>query len=244
MENVRKRIDFRLIRTEEEALRVKNLNRWTQFDESLIGLHIQKQKVILNKPIYLGQNILDDSKLLMADFHYNFMKKKIEHDNLKLLFTDTDSLCYHVKKQNIFEIIGNTKNLFDLSNYPKNHELYDPTNAKAIGKMKNESISQITEFIGLRSKLYSYKVDNDDDNHHRCKGVKRNVVDQFQISDYKKTLNDRKSKSVTQNVIRSHKHQLFSESLCKIALSAMDDKRFISDNNIDTWSFGHYKNKI
>ena len=55
MENVRKRIDFRLIRTEEEALRVKNLNRWTQFDESLIGLHIQKQKVILNKPIYLYQ---------------------------------------------------------------------------------------------------------------------------------------------------------------------------------------------
>ena len=239
MENVRNRIDFRLIRTEEEAIRTKNMKRWTAFDNNLMGLHIQKQKVILNKPIYLGQNILDDSKVLMADFHYNFMKQKIEHENLKLLFTDTDSLCYHIKKQDIFEIIKQNKDVFDLSNYPKEHELFDKKNSKVIGKMKNESPQQITEFIGLRSKLYSYKVDKDDDKHHRCKGVKRNVVNTLDIKDYKNTLYNRTNKHLTQNVIRSYKHQLFTESVRKVALSALDDKRYICNDNINTMSFGH-----
>jgi alkyl hydroperoxide reductase subunit AhpC len=239
MENVRNRIDFRLIRTEEEALRAKNVKGWTPFNNDLMGLHIQKQKVVLNKPIYLGQNILDDSKVLMADFHYNFMKQKIDHENLKLLFTDTDSLCYYIKKQDIFEIIKNNKERFDLSNYPKKHELFDNTNPKAIGKMKNESPQQITEFIGLRSKLYSYKVDKDDDNHHRCKGVKRNVVNNLTIKDYENTLYNKTKKHLTQNVIRSYKHQLFSESVRKVALSALDDKRWIDKDCINTMSFGH-----
>jgi hypothetical protein len=74
-----------------------------------VGVHIQKQKVVLNKPMYLGQNILDDSKALMSSFHYNFMMKKVDNENIKLLFTDTDSLCYHIKKQDIFEIIKENK---------------------------------------------------------------------------------------------------------------------------------------
>ena len=58
------------------------MKRFTAFDDSLIGVHIQKTKLILNKPIYLGQNILDDSKVLMADFHYNFMYTNIDHNNV------------------------------------------------------------------------------------------------------------------------------------------------------------------
>ncbi len=69
MENVRNRIDFRLITNEAQALRVKNMKRFVPFDETLVGVHVQKTKVILNKPIYLGQNILDDSKVLMSDFY-------------------------------------------------------------------------------------------------------------------------------------------------------------------------------
>ena len=62
MENVRSRINFRLITTEDEAWRVKNMNRFTIFDENLVGVHIQKQNIKLNKPVYLGTSILDDSK--------------------------------------------------------------------------------------------------------------------------------------------------------------------------------------
>jgi hypothetical protein len=239
MENIRNRIDFRLIKTEEEAKRVKNMKRWTSFNESLIGLHIQKQKVVLNKPIYIGQNVLDDSKVLMAKFHYNFMKNKIDEDNLKLLFTDTDSLCYHIKKQDIFNIIKENKDEFDLSNYPKDHELFDKSNSKEIGKMKNESPDQITEFVGLRSKLYNYSVDCDDENHVRCKGVKKSVASTLTMNDYKTSLNNRTTKSISQNVIRSYKHQLYTETVSKIGISCVDDKRWIHDNNVNTLSFGH-----
>ena len=242
MENVRNRINFRLISTEKESLAVKNMKRFTIFNENLVGVHIQKTLVKLTKPIYLGMNILDDSKHLMYNFHYNFMLKKIKRENIDLLFTDTDSLCYTIRNQDIFQIMKENKELFDLSNYPKDHELYDATNAKVIGKFKNESVKQITEFIGLRSKLYSYAVDKDSHSHNRCKGVKRNVVEnELTIKDYKHTLETRESKKVTQNNIRSYGHQLFTEKQEKIALSAKDDKVYICDDNIHTYSFGHYK---
>lgn len=242
MENVRNRINFRLITTEEEALRVKNLKRFNIFNKNLVGLHIIKTKVKLDKPIYLGQNILDDSKVLMSDFHYNFMLKKIERKNIDLLFTDTDSLCYHIRNQDIFKIMKDNKELFDLSNYPKNHELYDGTNNKVIGKFKNESVKQITEFVGLRAKLYSFIAEGDDHKHNKCKGVKRYVVEnELDINHYKNTLNTREVKKVSQNGIRSYNHEIFSETQIKTALSATDDKVYISSNNVDTFNFGHYR---
>jgi hypothetical protein len=132
MESVRNRINFRLVDNEDSAWRVKNLNRFTIFDENLVGVHIQKTKIKLNKPVYLGQTILDDSKTLMYNFHYNFILKKVKRENVDLLFTDTDSLCYHIRKEDIFQIIKDNKDEFDLSNYPKDDPLYDATNKKTI----------------------------------------------------------------------------------------------------------------
>ena len=242
MENVRNRINFRLISTEDEALRVKNMKRFTIFNDNLVGVHIQKTKVKLNKPIYLGMNILDDSKFLMYNFHYNFMLKQIKRENIDLLFTDTDSLCYTIRHQDIFQIIKDNKDLFDLSNYPKDSDMYDATNSKVIGKFKNESVKPITEFVGLRAKLYSYTVDKDSYAHNRCKGVKRNVVEQeLQLQNYKNTLYTREKKRINQNNIRSYDHQLYSETQSKTALSCNDDKVYICDDNIHTYNFGHYK---
>jgi hypothetical protein len=243
MENVRNRINFRLITSEEQALRVKNMKRFTAFSEDLIGVHIQKTKVLLNKPIFLGQNILDDSKVLMSDFHYNFMYKHIELKDIKLLFTDTDSLCYHIKNKDIFEIMKNNKTYFDLSNYDKNHELYDKTNNKVIGKFKNESPDQITEFIGLRSKLYSFVVDGEKKSHNKCKGVKKCVAKKLLLSYYVNVNYKRESKEIKQNGIRSYKHQLYTETINKVAFSCFDDKRYICNDNINTYSFGHKNTK-
>ena len=93
-------------------------------------------------------------------------------NNLDLLFTDTDSLCYLIKNKDPFEYMLNNKDLFDLSNYDKYNVLYDPTNNKVIGKFKNECPNkQIIKFVGLCSKLYSYKTD-DIKPHKRCKGIK------------------------------------------------------------------------
>ena len=172
------------------------------------------------------------------------MLKKIERNNIDLLFTDTDSLCYHIKNQDIFEIMKENKELFDLANYPKDHELYDKTNNKVMGKFKNESIEPINEFLGLRAKLYTYTTDKDDISHNKCKGVKSNVAKtDITMNDYKKTLYDRKSKTINQNNIRSYGHQIYTETINKIALSCNDDKVFICDDNIYTRNHGHYLNK-
>jgi hypothetical protein len=243
MENVRNRINFRLINTEEQALRVKNMKRFTIFNDDLVGIHIHKTEVKLCKPIYLGQNILDDSKHTMLNFHYNFMLEKVDRENIDLLFTDTDSLCYNIRKENIFEIIKENKDLFDLSNYPKDHELYDKTNNKALGKFKNESPEQITEFIGLRAKLYTYTIDKEINSHNKCKGVKGCVAKKITIDNYRDTLYNRDKMTVQQNGIRSYSHQLYTEKVNKVALSGNDDKVYILDNNINTRNHGHFLNK-
>ena len=178
----------------------------------------------------------------MYDFHHNFILQKFKRENIDLLFTDTDSLCYHFKNEDPFKIINENKNLFDLSEYPENNKLFDSTNKKVIGKFKNESIEQITEYVGLRSKLYAYTVDKEEYDHKRCKGVKKYVVDKkLTLELYKEILHNRKTHSVMQNGFISDLHEIYTQSQKKISLSATDDKVFICNNNINTYNHGHYK---
>ena len=242
MENVRNRIEFKLVSNVDDFDKLKRIKKVTIFNETLVGAHLSKYSIKLNKPIYMGQNILDDSKLLMNNFHYNFMMKKIESQNLKLLFTDTDSLAYEIKNNDIYEIMKNNKSEFDLSNFK--NDLYDNTNNKVIGKFKDEcAISPIIEFVGLRSKVYSYLTENDE-NIKKNKGIKKSVVEKFIThNDYKNCLNNDDIKYVVQNTFRSYKHNIYTVSQRKKALCATDDKVYICDNNIDTLTHGHKNTK-
>jgi hypothetical protein len=180
----------------------------------------------------------------MYDFHYNFILEKIPRENVDLLFTDTDSLCYSITNHDIFKIMKENKDMFDLSEYPEDHELYDATNKKAIGKFKSESIKPISEFVGLRAKLYAFSVDECNKKHLKCKGVKKGVAKRdLNLNMYRDILYKRTMKQVSQNGIRSYGHQLYTEMITKTALSARDDKVYICDDNINTYNFGHYKTK-
>ena len=91
----------------------------------------------------------------MYDFYYNFIKSNFDAE---LLFTDTDSLTYEIKSENVSEEFFNQKDLFDFSNYSKDSKLFDQTNRKVIGKMKDQSDGiVVTEFVGIKSKIYSLK---------------------------------------------------------------------------------------
>lgn len=154
-ENLRKRIDIQLIHQEK---RLKKLTKkhsfkfFKIFNPDLVSVELQKQKFVLNRPIYVGFSILDLSKVLMYEFHYNYIKKKYGF-NAQLLFTDTDSLCYEVKTHGIYRDMSEDQHLFHFTGYPKGHLLYDITNKKVIGKMKSETASvPIKEFVGLRAK--------------------------------------------------------------------------------------------
>ena len=108
----------------------------------------------------------------MYDFHFNSVKKRY-NNRAKLLFTDTDSLCYAIETEHIYRQLWEDINLFDNSDYPKESPFFDSTYKKIIGKFKDGAAGMpIVEFIGLRSKMYSYIKDNGK-NEKTAKGVKK-----------------------------------------------------------------------
>ena len=88
---------------------------------------------MLNKPIYVGFTVLELSKWLMYDFHYNFIKRCFDAE---LLFINTDSLTYEIKSESVYEEFFKWKNLFDFSNFSKDSKFLDESNKKVIGKWK------------------------------------------------------------------------------------------------------------
>ena len=124
------------------------------FDKILVPIHENEIRLALNKPIYVGFTVLATTKLAIYSFHYDFMKNIF--NNFKLLFTDTDSLCYEICNENPYEKLYEHKEYFDLSNCSKNSKYFCNDNKKVLGKMKDEyGGNVIKEFIGLRSKMYS-----------------------------------------------------------------------------------------
>ena len=95
---------------------------------------------MLKKPIYVGFTVLELSKWLMYYFHYNLIKK---YSDAKLLFTDTNSLTYEIKSENVDEEFFKRKHLPEFSNYPEDLRFFDQTNKRVIGKMKDESERKI-----------------------------------------------------------------------------------------------------
>ena len=144
MENVRNRVDVRLV-TDEDAFKKlankANFDRVNIFTKDLVAVHMHKTTIHLRKPIYLGMSILDLSKTLMYGFHYNHIKKKYG-DRANLLFTDTDSLCYDIQTRDFYDDIRNdVPSMYDTSAYPANHPARLPrVNKKVIGFMKDEAV--------------------------------------------------------------------------------------------------------
>ena len=101
------------------------------FDKNYAAIHEIKPVLALNKPIYVGFTVLELSKWLMYDFHYNFIK---QHFDAELLFTDTYSLAYEIRSEVFYEECFKPEHLFDLSNYPKDSKFFDPFNKKLLVK--------------------------------------------------------------------------------------------------------------
>ena len=181
-------MNVRLVNNEKDFL--KYTSRPTHITHKIFGknyaaIHEIKPVLTLNKPIYVGFTVLDLSKWKMYDFHYNFIKKNFDAE---LLFTDTDSLTYEIKSEDIYEEFFKHKHLFYFSNYPKDSKFFDQANKKVIGKMKDESEGKIIgEFVGLKSKMYSMKnIDGKESN--TVKGV--NIA--TELNEFKDTLFNKK----------------------------------------------------
>ena len=246
MENIRKRVDVRLVTDEKKLLKMASKPTYVSskiFNENLVAVHKIKETLTLNRPAYVGMCILDLSKTLMYDFHYNYIKEKYG-DKAKLLFTDTDSLTYEIETEDVYRDFWNDKDRFDNSDYPESSPYFDKTNKKIIGKFKDEACGiPITEFVGLRSKMYSYIKDNNKGGK-TAKGIKKNIINNtIKHTDYKNVLLKKKQMQHTMKTIRSSKHQLGSYEINKVSLSCFDDKRYILTKGKQSLAYGHYKIK-
>ena len=161
-EGKRNRIKLKLVRSEEEALKwtsVPELKSFKIIGEDLATVSLNQTEIVWDKPTIVGACILDLAKKFMFDFHYNTMKK---HFICNLLYSDTDSFVYEIRSNDFYADLQKKpaiKDLFDFSNLPAEHELYDGSNARVTLKFKDEMGGKlISEFVGLKTKLYSIKL--------------------------------------------------------------------------------------
>ena len=204
---------------------------------------MNKTKVKMNKPIYLGLSILDISKILMYEFWYGYMKPKY-NNNVKLCYMDTESFVMNIKTSDFYKDIANDVECkFDTSNYEVDRPLPTRKKKKTIGLMKDELGGKIiTEFVTLRLKTYLYLTD-DGKEDKKAKGTRKcEIKRMIKFEDYKNCLLKDEILLKSQQRFISKKHNVYTEDINKIALSNDDDKRIVSSDKIMSYPYG-YKGK-
>ena len=200
------------------------------FNKSFVAAHCAKTVLTLKKTVYVGFSILELSKLLIYQFHYDYVLKTF--NSVKLLFTDTDSLNYEINGNNIYEQCFKDRDLFDFSGYPIN---YDSSNKKVLGKMKDEFNGvKISKFVGLKSKMYSLIAFNDKE-VKKAKGVNK----ELRLNEYIDVLLGKKVARHKMKRIQSVLHKIGTYDLNKISLSCFDDKKYVLDDGINTLAYFH-----
>ena len=242
MENIRRHRNIKLVNNKEDYLKTvmrPNFKSGTLLGPDLMGCEMGKVKVVMNKPVYLGQAILDLSKLIMYEFHYDYMLPKYGK-NIKLCYMDTDSFVYDIKTKDFYkDIAEDVETRFDTSGYC-DRPLPVGKNKKVIGLMKDELRGEVMkEFVSLRPKMYSYKVGSTEPK--KCKGIKKCVVKKtITFEDYKKCLFEGRNIHKSQLLFRSNKHEVRTLEVNKLALNSQDNKR-ISIDGIASYAIGHHR---
>ena len=234
MEKIRKHRNIKIVNNEEEYhknVMKPNFKSGTLLGPDLMGCEMGKVRVVMNKPVYLGQAILDLSKTIMYEFHYDYMIPKYG-DRLKLCYMDMDSLIYSIGTEDFyFDIADDVESRFDNSGYPN-----DGSRPLPVGNNKSEIMK---ESVSLRLKMYSYRVGNSEPK--KCKGIKKCIVKRtISFDDYKRCLFSGESSHRGQLLFRSRKHEVRTLEVNKLVLSREDDKR-ISINGVVSYAMGHYK---
>jgi hypothetical protein len=200
---------------------------------NLVAATLGYPAVKVHKPFYIGVTILELAKVHMYNFHYNVMKKKFR-DKLQLLYTDTDSLLYEISDCDVYQELESLKEYFDFSNYPPSHKLYSPEGKRVPGLFKDEASGQnILEFVGLRSKMYSFilaKSDGKFKETKTAKGVKKSIISrELHHKDFFNCLMQQNQMEHSFHQIRSKSHSVTTNLQKKVTLSPFDDKRYLLD---------------
>ena len=245
MENIRDRHEIRLLSDENEVRKYINKPNFKDsviFNENLVGIINNITSIKFNKPIYLGQVILDYSKLLIYQFYYETINE-LWPDN-EIIGFDTDSFFLNIYTKDVYKDMEQIQDKLDTSDYPKDHPLYSVDNKKVIGKFKDELNGKImTEIVFLRSKAYSFKFLNYNSDNlneiNKLKSVSKPIIEQdISFNNFYTCLHEEEIQLSTMYRLNSEKHDMFVNEVQKVSLNPFDDKRYISDNGIDTLPYG------
>ncbi|XP_050059779.1 uncharacterized protein LOC126551070 [Aphis gossypii] len=189
----------------------------------------------------------------MYDYHYNVMKKHYK-DKIKLMYTDTDSLVYHINTDDFYKDLIENPNLMDrldTADLPPIHPCYTTARKKVPGFFSDEAKGHImTEFCALRAKSYAYNIYTGEEDVVReqikAKGIRQHVVkNHMTLEDHVKCLfGEAGVEAYKENVsIRSFKHKLMTIKTMKLTYNSYDDKRVVLDDKIHTLAHGHFPYK-
>jgi hypothetical protein len=242
VENVLKRRSIFLVNSRRKAkAKCDNplLKTLRIFSETLAAVEMQKTNVTINKPTAVGFTVLELSKYIMFDFHYNVMKRKYG-SRLQLLFTDTDSLTYEVQTANIYADMHAMREHFDLSEYAADSPYRSMENKLVVGKMKDEFHGRVVdEYVGCAAKMYSFRV-VDGEEKNAAKGVPRTALKHIYHDDYYQQVMGRPRINYANSYqISSTSHELQTVHNRKRALSSFDSKRMIMPDGIHTLAYGN-----
>ena len=222
-----------------------NFKSGTLIGPSLMGCEMGKIKVVMNKPVYLGQTILDHSKVVMYEFYYDYMKRKYSDDKLKLCYMDRDSLIYEIEMDDFYkDIAGDVESRFDTSGYKDGDKsLPFGKNKKVIGLIKDGPEGDImTVFVTLRPKMYSYRVGKEE--FKKCKGRKKCIMWKIiYFEDYKNCLLEGAKSYRSQLMFRSSAHRVRTLEVNKLALNRDDDKKITIDG-VASYARGHWATRL
>jgi hypothetical protein len=236
MEDVRNRENMHLTIDRDNAIKwfSKIEFKHANFVDGLYLIQTHKTATLYDKPVYVGCAILDVSKLRMLDFHYHTIEAKLK-GKYDLIYSDTDSLVYHIKSQNLNKWFLDNEEEFDLSEMEKKHRSEKNTNV--LGKFKSEVGSKIiTEFVALSPKSYCYKYCSQE--VKKAKGVSLAISEKtMDFADYKRVMDSNQSQTRTIYGIRSFNQQLYTTCEDKIVLTSFYDKLKML-NSIDCEPFG------
>ena len=250
MENIRKHRDIRLVNNDKKRKVLAsepNYHATKHISEDLLIMEMKKRELYMNKPIYLGQAILDISKTLMYEFWYDYIKPKYAN-NVELCYMDTDSFVMKIKTDDFYKDISNdVEKWFDTSNFDANDNRPLPIgkNKKVIGKFKDELGGKImSEFCALKAKTYAFKLDNGNE-VKKANGTKKCVVkNHISFSNYVDILFNSSKLLKSQFTFKSDHHKIYTQKINKIALNYFDDKRIQDNDKITTYPYGYFENDI
>lgn len=247
MENVDNRSDIKLV-THWESIRRSmganallsrpNFKTCSIFTEDFVAIHMGKQKVVYNKPIYVGFCVLELSKTVLYNFFYNVIKREYG-EKASLLYSDTDSLIIKILTDNFYDFIIDNPEKFDTSNYQEGNIYNIPKGAPILGNFKDEfPADPIISFYGTGAK--AYYVQSVGNELKKAKGVKRSVIQkELSVDDYRQIVEQGGLIFRKMNTFRSYLHDIYTEIKNKVALSHHDNKRFVIPNTCKTLPWGH-----